>query len=144
MGVSINNVTVAELKDGIDFLLEGEKLNAPDVPVAVRTADGVDGHFYLDVDSGRFLITPESFYMSGRAKRKAKKAEPKKETLTAAERSQLADAFYAILGVASEHGPEVFNSYNKPTLAVEYGQSIGELESVPAIKRIVRPEKETN
>ncbi len=37
-----------------------------------------------------------------------------------------------------------FNSDNKPTLAVEYGQSIGELESVPAIKRIVRPEKETN
>ena len=67
MGVSINNVTVAELKDGIDFLLKVEKLNAPDVPVAVRTADGVDGHFYLDVDSGRFLITPESFYMSGRA-----------------------------------------------------------------------------
>ena len=92
MGVSINNVTVAELKDGIDFLLKAEKLNAPDVPVAVRTADGVDGHFYLDVDSGRFLITPESFYMSGRAKRKAKKAEPKKETLT---------------------GPEFFNSYHK-------------------------------
>ena len=45
MGVSINNVTVAELKDGIDFLLKVEKLNAPDVPVAVRTADGVDGHF---------------------------------------------------------------------------------------------------
>ena len=113
MGVSINNVTVAELKDGIDFLLKVEKLNAPDVPVAVRTADGIDGHFYLDVDSGRFLITPESFYMSGRAKRKAKKSEPKKETLTAAERSQLADAFDAILGVASEHGPEFFNSYHK-------------------------------
>ena len=112
MGVSINNVTVAELKDGIDFLLKVEKLNAPDVPVAVRTADGVDGHFYLDVDSGRFLITPESFYMSGRAKRKAKKDKPK-ESLTEKERSQLADAFDAILGVASEYGPEFFNSYHK-------------------------------
>ena len=112
MGVSINNVTVAELKDGIDFLLKVEKLNAPDVPVAVRTADGIDGHFYLDVDSGRFLITPESFYMSGRAKRKAKKDKPK-EALTAKERSQLADAFDAILGVASEYGPEFYNSYHK-------------------------------
>ena len=113
MGVSINNATVAELTSGIDFLLEGGKLKASDAQVAVRTADGTDGHFYLDVDSGRFLITPESFYMSGRAKRKAKKAEPKKETLTAAERSQLADAFDAILGVASEYGPEFFNSYHK-------------------------------
>ena len=112
MGVSINNVTVAELKDGIDFLLKVEKLNAPDVPVAVRTADGIDGHFYLDVDSGRFLITPESFYMSGRAKHKAKKDKPK-EALTAKERSQLADAFDAILGVASEYGPEFYNSYHK-------------------------------
>ena len=113
MGVSINNVTVAELKDGIDFLLKVEKLNAPDVPAAVRTTDGTDGHFYLDVDSGRFLITPSSFYSSGKGRRKAKKAEPKKETLTAAEGSQLADAFDAILGVASEYGPEFFDSYHK-------------------------------
>ena len=112
MGVSINNVTVAELKDGIDFLLKVEKLNAPDVPAAVRTADGIDGHFYLDVDSGRFLITPESFYTSGKAKSKAKKDKPK-ESLTDKERSQLADAFDAILGVASEYGPEFFNSYHK-------------------------------
>lgn len=113
MGASINKATVAELKDGIDLLLEGEKLKASDVPVAVRTPDGIDGHFYLDVDSGRFLITPESFYSSGKGRRRAKKAEPKKETLTAAERTQLADAFDAILGVASEYGPEFFNSYHK-------------------------------
>ncbi len=37
-----------------------------------------------------------------------------------------------------------FDSDNKPVLAVEYGQSIGELESVPAIKRTVRQEKENN
>ena len=34
-------------------------------------------------------------------------------TLTATERQQLADAFDAILGVASEHGPEFFDSYHK-------------------------------
>ena len=113
MGVSINNVTVAELKDGIDLLLEGEKLNAPDVPVAVRTADGIDGHFYLDVEGGRLLITPDSFYSSGKGSRKAKKAELRKETLMELERTQLADAFDAILGVASEYGPEFFNSYHK-------------------------------
>ncbi len=113
MGVSINNVTVAELKDGIDFLLKGEKLKASDVPVAVRTADGIDGHFYLDVEGGRLLITPDSFYSSGKGSRKAKKAEPKKETLTAAERSQLADAFDALLGVASEYEPDFFDQYHK-------------------------------
>lgn len=113
MGVSINNVTVAELKDGIDFLLKVEKLNAPDVPVAVRTADGIDGHFYLDVDSGRFLITPSSFYSSGKGRRRAKKAEPKMETLTESERSQLADAFDALLGVASEYEPDFFDQYHK-------------------------------
>ena len=34
-------------------------------------------------------------------------------TLTATERQQLADAFDAILGVASERGPEFFDSYHK-------------------------------
>ena len=34
-------------------------------------------------------------------------------TLTATERQQLADAFDAILGVASEHGAEFFDSYHK-------------------------------
>ena len=34
-------------------------------------------------------------------------------TLTATERQHLADAFDAILGVASEHGPEFFDSYHK-------------------------------
>jgi cell division protein FtsZ len=37
-----------------------------------------------------------------------------------------------------------FDSDRKPVLVVEYGQSIGELESVPAIKRMVRQEKENN
>ncbi len=37
-----------------------------------------------------------------------------------------------------------FDSERKPALAVEYGQSIGELENVPAIKRTVRQEKEKN
>ena len=113
MGVSINNATVAELKDGIDHLLEVEKQNAPDVPVAVRTADGIDGHFYLDLDGGKFLVTPDSFYRSGKGKRKAKKANTKNETLTAEERSQLADAFDALLGVASEYEPDFFDQFHK-------------------------------
>ena len=33
--------------------------------------------------------------------------------LTATERQQLADAFDAIMGVASEYGPEFFDSYHK-------------------------------
>ena len=33
--------------------------------------------------------------------------------LTETERQQLADAFDAILGVASEYGPEFFDSYHK-------------------------------
>ena len=35
-----------------------------------------------------------------------------------------------------------FDPDRKPVLAVEYGQSIGELESIPAIKRTIRQEKE--
>jgi len=37
-----------------------------------------------------------------------------------------------------------FDPDAKPALVVEYGQSIGELESVPAIKRTVKQEKENN
>ena len=37
-----------------------------------------------------------------------------------------------------------FDSDRKPALVVEYGHSIGELESVPAIKRMIRQEKENN
>ena len=33
--------------------------------------------------------------------------------LTKTERQQLADAFDAIMGVASEYGPEFFDSYHK-------------------------------
>ena len=113
MGVSINNVSVAELKDGIDLILESEKREASSLPVAVRTANGVDNHFYLDIEDGRFLISPESFYASGNGKRKAKRDAQKSDVLSAAEKSQLADAFDAILGVASEHGPEFFDSYHK-------------------------------
>ena len=37
-----------------------------------------------------------------------------------------------------------FDVDRKPALVVEYGNSIGELESVPAIKRMIRQEKEMN
>ena len=37
-----------------------------------------------------------------------------------------------------------FDPDSKPVLAVEFGQSLGELESVPAIKRTIRQEKENN
>ena len=45
--------------------------------------------------------------------RKTKRDAQKSDVLSAAEKSQLADAFDAILGVASEHGPEFFDSYHK-------------------------------
>lgn len=37
-----------------------------------------------------------------------------------------------------------FDADKKPVLVVDFGQSIGELESVPAIKRMVRQDKENN
>ena len=37
-----------------------------------------------------------------------------------------------------------FDPDHKPALVTEYGESIGELESVPAIKRMVRQDKENN
>lgn len=126
MGVSINYVSVAELKDGIDLILESEKRKASSLPVAVRTAIGVDGHFYLDIEDGRLLITPESFYASGNEKLKPKTDAQKIDALSSAEKVQLADAFDALLGVASEYGPEFFNSYHK-----RGGDGIfGELEKI--------------
>lgn len=126
MGVSINNVSVAELKDGIDFILESEKCEASSLPVAVRTANGEDSHFYLDIEDGRFLISPESFYASGKEHLKSKADAQKIDALSSAEKAQLADAFDALLGVASEYGPEFFNSYHK-----RGGDGIfGELEKI--------------
>ena len=74
MGVSINNVSVKELKDGIDFLLTCENVDnkpCPSIPVAVRTRDGIDGHFYLDYEDGKMLITPSAYYV--------RKPDPEKE-----------------------------------------------------------------
>lgn len=62
MGVSINRTMAAALKDGIDFLAESEKKSLMELPVAVRTDKGIDDRFYLDIEDGKLLITPESFY----------------------------------------------------------------------------------
>ena len=112
MGVSINNVSVAELKDGIDLLLESEKREASGLPVAVRTDKGVEGHFYLDIEDGRFLISPESFYANAKARCRAKNSAAG-SALSATERRRLADLLDALIGVASERGTEFFRSYHK-------------------------------
>ena len=50
------------MKDGIDFLAESENKCLMRLPVAVRTDKGIDERFYLDIEDGKLLITPESFY----------------------------------------------------------------------------------
>lgn len=62
MGVSINRTMAAALKDGIDFLAKSEKKSLMELPLAVRTDKGIDDRFYLDIEDGKLLITPESFY----------------------------------------------------------------------------------
>ena len=62
MGISINHTVVAALKDGIDFLAESENKCLKQLPVAVRTDKGIDERFYLDIEDGKLLITPGSFY----------------------------------------------------------------------------------
>lgn len=62
MGVSINRTVAAALKDGIDFLAESEKKSLMELSVGVRTDKGIDERFYLDIEDGKLLITPESFY----------------------------------------------------------------------------------
>lgn len=62
MGVSINRTVADALKDGIDFLAESEGRCLMELPVAVRTDKGIDERFYLDIEDGKLLITPESFY----------------------------------------------------------------------------------
>ena len=72
----------------------------------VRTDKGQDPVLYLDAENGKLVITGESFY-------ETKKRKASRTALTAVERQQIADAFDAIMGVASEHGPEFFDSYHK-------------------------------
>jgi hypothetical protein len=62
MGISINHTVAAALKDGIDFVAESENKCLKQLPVAVRTEKGIDERFYLDIEDGKLLITPESFY----------------------------------------------------------------------------------
>lgn len=62
MGISINHTVAAALKDGIDFLAESENKCLKQLPVAVRTDKCIDERFYLDIEDGKLLITPESFY----------------------------------------------------------------------------------
>lgn len=62
MGVSMNNVFVAELIEELGLFTKCEKKDPLDVQVALRTANGVESHFYLDIEGDKLLITPESFY----------------------------------------------------------------------------------
>ena len=50
------------MKDGIDFLAESENKCLKRLPVGVRMDKGIDERFYLDIEDGKLLITPESFY----------------------------------------------------------------------------------
>lgn len=62
MGISINHTVAAALKEGVDFLAKAEMKCVMQLPVAVRTEKGIDERFYLDIEDGKLLITPESFY----------------------------------------------------------------------------------
>lgn len=62
MGVSINNTVAAALKDALGFIAETERKDLAGLDVAVRTSNGIDKRFYLDIEDGELLITPESFY----------------------------------------------------------------------------------
>lgn len=62
MGVSINNTVATALKEGLDFIAQTENQDLAQLEVAVRTRERIDDRFYLDIESGKLLITPESFY----------------------------------------------------------------------------------
>ncbi len=106
MGIIVRNQDVAGFRDAIDLAFGDDKAKAAAAKVVVRTDKGQDPVLYLDAENGKLVITGESFY-------ETKKRKASRTALTAVERQQLADAFDAIMGVASEHGPEFFDSYHK-------------------------------
>lgn len=62
MGISINTTVASDLKEGLELIAALENRELITLPVAVRTERGIDARFYLDIEDGRLLITPESFY----------------------------------------------------------------------------------
>ncbi len=121
---------MADLSDGANLLLCDDTKRVSSTQISVQTERGVDATFYLDLDNGRFVITPESFY------RKTKNADPPKAdaSLTASERKHLADLYLALLGVASEYGGGFFDPYHKRGAKALFN----ELESI--IKRLAPDE----
>lgn len=109
MGIKMTNSGLEELKDGLGLLVGDDRAKVDAAEIAVRTERGIDETFYVDMEGGRFLVTPESFY-----RRKRKGGKPKADaTLTAKERKHLADLYLALVGVASECGEEFFDSYHR-------------------------------
>lgn len=106
MGIIVRNQDVAGFRDAIDLAFGDDKAKAAAAKVVVRTDKGPDPVLYLDAENGRLVITGESFY-------EARKRKPSGTALTAAERQQLADAYDALLGLASELGAEAFDAYHK-------------------------------
>ena len=96
MGIIVRNQDVAGFRDAINLAFGDDKAKAAAAKVVVRTDKGQDPVLYLDAENGKLVITGESFY-------ETKKRKASRTALTAVERQQLADAFDAIMGVASYH-----------------------------------------
>lgn len=67
MGVSCKGVDIKTLKQALDSLgymtYDRERCrNIDHLPVIVRSRHAVDTHFYLDIEDGKVIITPNSYY----------------------------------------------------------------------------------
>ena len=74
MGCKFNNCTVEVIREGVGYTLFDDPRKADKATVAVRTKAGIDTTFYVDLEDGRLVITPESFYRKDRPTAKRRPA----------------------------------------------------------------------
>lgn len=110
MGCKLTKGMFEDMHDAVLLLLGDDIAKVANTPLAVRSDKGIDDVIYLDAEDGRILITGESFYRKNDDGEKPKGAKP---TLSKKERLQLAEAFDALIGVASETGESFFDGYHK-------------------------------
>ena len=62
----MNGADARCLADALKTLEAAEGKEAMQLPICVRTKDGIDERFYIDREGDRVLITPERFYAGKR------------------------------------------------------------------------------
>lgn len=69
MGVSLNNADFEMLVQANEMLAFTYK-DIKSMPVVIKSSEGEESHFYIDVKDGKVILTPNSFYKKDEASQK--------------------------------------------------------------------------